>query len=57
MHSSALNATKLAWLRKRLEELKDIQKVVKQQPDKQLSLTDPDSRLMKTNNMNRQVCY
>lgn len=55
--SSALNATKLAWLRKRLEELKDIQKVVKQQPDKQLSLTDPDSRLMKTNNMNRQVCY
>lgn len=55
--SSELNATKLAWLRKRLDELKDIQKVVEQQPDKQLSLTDPDSRLMKTNNMNRQVCY
>ncbi|MDP5129608.1 MAG: IS1182 family transposase [Paraglaciecola sp.] len=55
--SSELNATKLAWLRKRLEELKDIQKIVEQQPDKQLSLTDPDSRLMKTNNMNRQVCY
>ncbi|GHG78398.1 TPA: IS1182 family transposase [Proteus mirabilis] len=55
--SSELNATKLAWLRKRLEELKGIQKIVEQQPDKQLSLTDPDSRLMKTNNMNRQVCY
>lgn len=51
--SSELNATKLAWLRKRPEELKGIQKIVEQQPDKQLSLTDPDSRLMKTNNMNR----
>ena len=34
--SSELNATKLAWLRKRLEELKGIQKIVEQQPDKQL---------------------
>ncbi|MDI2068435.1 transposase, partial [Klebsiella pneumoniae] len=28
-----------------------------QHPDKQLSLTDPDSRLMKINNVNRQVSY
>ncbi|WP_113632003.1 IS1182 family transposase [Pectobacterium peruviense] len=52
-----LTATKLAWLQKRLEELKQIQRVVEQHPDKQLSLTDPDSRLMKVNNVNRQVSY
>ncbi|MDX1539757.1 IS1182 family transposase [Arsukibacterium sp.] len=55
--SAELTATKLAWLKKRLGELQEIQQTVEQQPDKQLSLTDPDSRLMKTNNMNRQVCY
>lgn len=55
--STKLTATKLAWLHKRLQELQKIQQAVAQQPDKQLSLTDPDSRLMKTNNMNRQVCY
>ncbi|EAU2708104.1 IS1182 family transposase [Salmonella enterica] len=55
--NTKLTATKLAWLKKRLRELQEIQQAVAQQPDKQLSLTDPDSRLMKTNNMNRQVCY
>ncbi len=52
-----LTATKLVWLQKRLEELKQIQQDVAQHPDKQLSLTDPDSRLMKINNVNRQVSY
>lgn len=52
-----LTATKLAWLQNRLEELKQIQQAVEQHPDKQLSLTDPDSRLMKINNVNRQVSY
>ncbi|MBU2180792.1 MAG: IS1182 family transposase [Gammaproteobacteria bacterium] len=55
--NAELTATKLAWLKKRLGELQEIQKTVEQQQDKQLSLTDPDSRLMKTNNLNRQVCY
>lgn len=52
-----LTATKLAWLQQRLEELKQMQLAVEQHPDKQLSLTDPDSRLMKINNVNRQVSY
>lgn len=52
-----LTATKLAWLQQRLEELKQMQQAVEQHPDKQLSLTDPDSRLMKINNVNRQVSY
>lgn len=34
-----------------------MQQAVEQHPDKQLSLTDPDSRLMKINNVNRQVSY
>jgi transposase len=55
--NTELTATKLAWLKKRLGELQEIQQTVEQQQDKQLSLTDPDSRLMKTNNLNRQVCY
>jgi transposase len=55
--NTELTATKLAWLKKRLGELQEIQQTVEQQSDKQLSLTDPDSRLMKTNNLNRQVCY
>ncbi|HFZ0983045.1 TPA: IS1182 family transposase [Klebsiella aerogenes] len=55
--SKKLTAIKLEWLQNRLQELQQIQETVGQQPDNQLSLTDPDSRLMKTNNMNRQVCY
>lgn len=38
-------------------ELQGIQATLEQLPDKQLSRTDPDSRLMKTNHLNRQVCY
>ena len=48
---------KLAWLKKRLGELQEIKKVVEAHPDKQISLTDPDARLLKTRNMERQVCY
>lgn len=48
---------KLAWMKKRLTELEEIQVAVNNHPDKQVSLTDPDSRLMKTSNMTRQVCY
>lgn len=48
---------KLAWLKNRLSELKQVEEEVNRQGDKQLSVTDPDARLMKTDNMNRQVCY
>jgi len=48
---------KLDWLKKRLGELQEIKKVVEVHPDKQISLTDPDARLLKTRNMERQVCY
>jgi len=48
---------KLAWLKNRLQELKQIEEDVNKHGDKQLSVTDPDARLMKTDNMNRQVCY
>lgn len=55
--NTELMNTKLQWLKKKLIELQDIQVTLEQLPDKQLSRTDPDSRLMKTNHMNRQVCY
>lgn len=48
---------KVAWMKNRLAELADIETRVNAHPDKQLSLTAPDSRLMKTSNMVRQVCY
>jgi transposase len=48
---------KLAWLEKRLIELQQIKEKVEAQPDKQVSLTDPDARLMRTDNLNRKVCY
>ncbi|EMC8523764.1 IS1182 family transposase [Escherichia coli] len=50
-------ASKLAWLKQRLVELKELEKQVNEHPDKQISLTDPDARLMKTHHMERQVCY
>lgn len=37
---------KIALLRRRMRELKQIKKQLKTQPDRQLSLTDPDSRSM-----------
>jgi len=39
---------KLAKLRKQMHYLRDIEQQLKQQPDKQLSLTDPDARSMAT---------
>lgn len=53
----ALMKEKLAWLKKRLGELQEIKQVVEAHPDKQISLTDPDARLLKTRSMERQVCY
>ena len=48
---------KIAWLKKRLSELKDLEEEVNNHPEKQLSTVDPDSRLMKTQGMTRAVCY
>lgn len=48
---------KVAWMKNRLTELAGIEVRVNEHLDKQLSLTDPDSKLMKTSNMVRQVCY
>ncbi len=48
---------KITWLKKRLAELKALEGEVDNHPDKQLSTTDPDSRLMKTQGMTRVVCY
>ena len=48
---------KIAWLKKRLSELKSLEVEVNHHPDKQLSTTDPDSRLLKTQGMTRAVCY
>jgi len=48
---------KIAWLKNRLCELRTLEEQVNSHPDKQLSTTDPDSRLMKTQGMTRSVCY
>jgi len=48
---------KLAGLEKHLEELKQREKEVKAHPDKQLSETDPDSRLMKQSTVGSLVGY
>lgn len=48
---------KVAWMKNRLAELADIEIQVNEHPDKQLSMTGPDSRLMKTSNTARQACY
>jgi hypothetical protein len=56
-NSDKVSASKLAWLKQRLVELKALEKKVNDHPDKQISQTDPDSRLMKTLHMDRQVCY
>ncbi len=48
---------KLAWFENRLEELKTLAVEVDKHPDKQISTTDPDSRLLKTQGMTRMVCY
>lgn len=48
---------KILWLKKKLAELKAMQAKVNEHPEKQVSTTDPDSRLMKTQGMTRAVCY
>ena len=48
---------KLAWMKKRMAELEDIQEKIEAHPDKQISTTDPDARLMKTSNTLRHACY
>lgn len=56
-NSNKVSESKLAWLKQRLIELKALEKEVSEHPDKQLSQTDPDARLMKTHHLSRQVCY
>lgn len=48
---------KIKWLKGRIDEFKAIEAEVHKHPDKQISTTDPDSRLMKTRAMTREVCY
>ncbi len=48
---------KISELKQKLSELKALEAQVNDDPDKQVSTTDPDSRLMKTQGMNRVVCY
>jgi len=48
---------KLVWLKTRLTELRELKDKVEAHPDKQISATDPDSRLMRTTAMERKVCY
>jgi transposase len=54
---TTVSASKLAWLKARLVELKTLEKEVNEHPDKQVSQTDPDARLMHTHHMERRVCY
>jgi transposase len=53
----ANSAAKLDLLKQHLVELKDMALAVNNHPDKQISTTDPDCRLMKTQGMTRAVCY
>lgn len=48
---------RLADFRAQLKELQKIKKQVEAHPDKQISTTDPDSRLMKTQGFTRVVSY
>lgn len=48
---------KITKLKQKLTELKALEVKVKNDPDKQISMIDPDSRLMKTHGMTRTVCY
>ncbi len=47
----------LTRLRAKMKALDVLEKEVKGQPDNQISLSDPDSRLMKTRGNQRKVCY
>ena len=59
VNSVKIEATKerLAEFRNQLKELHEIKKQVENHPDKQISTTDPDSRLMKTQGFTRVVSY
>mgnify|MGYP003987892097 FL=1 len=48
---------KITGLKQKLSELKALEVKVNEDPGKQLSTTDPDSRLLKTQGMTRAVCY
>ncbi|MCP3851107.1 MAG: IS1182 family transposase [Gammaproteobacteria bacterium] len=48
---------KITELKQKLSELKALEEQMNDAPDKQLSTTDPDSRLLKTQGMTRSVCY
>lgn len=48
---------KIDELKQKLAELKSLETSVKNAPDRQISTTDPDARLMKTRGMTRSVCY
>jgi len=48
---------KLASLKNHLDQLKQREKLVKEHPDKQISETDPDSRLMKQSTVGSLVGY
>ena len=48
---------KISWLKAKLAELNALKEEVEETPDKQISTTDPDSRLMKVKGMVRQVSY
>ena len=54
---TTVSTSKLAWLEARLVELKALEKEVNEHPDKQVSQTDSDARLMHTHHMERRVCY
>lgn len=48
---------RIRWMKQRLAELKDLEEQAKNHPDKQVSISDPDSRLLKAKGMTRLVCY
>jgi len=50
-------AEKIAWMKRRVAELKEVGVQVEVHLDIQASTVDPDARLLKTQGVNRQVCY
>ena len=52
---TTVSAAKLAWLEQRLIELKALEVEVNAHPDKQISQTDPDARLMKAHHMEKLI--
>ncbi len=51
------NDEQLLAIKETLANLKALEEKVSKAPDKQISTTDPDSRLMKVKGFIRQVCY